>query len=116
MEKYIHIITTAHELGIDSFIPYVGTPAGTKILEDTIKRRQMIEIFKYRYTQKIMDSRDERIRMQRELSKLLDIEVWEFENYTQEMRNRAQELREHIALHRAQESKYAEAKWELENI
>jgi hypothetical protein len=51
--------------------------------------------------------------MQRELTKLTDIEIWEPYNLTDEMRDRMTHLREEIANHRNKEAQYIDAKEEL---
>ena len=113
MEKFMQAINKAQELEISTLYAYWSEGVKTLVLEDTHKQEKELAHLKNAYTEAIMDSRDERIRMQRELAKLTDIEIWEPHNLTDEMRDRMTHLREEIANHRNKEAQYIDAKEKL---
>jgi hypothetical protein len=113
MEKFLKAIENAQNLGITPFYCYDSLRIKKSVLEDSPKgkarRNKEINFLMRSYANEIMDSRDDRIRMQRELLKLLDIEVWEPENFTDEMREQTKELRAEIKM-----CKLSESNWEIE--
>lgn len=117
MEKFMQILNTAEELKITTFHFYACEGIKKLVLEDTpageYRRERELKYLKVMYTEAIMNSRDARIGMQRELVKLTDIEIWEEENLTDEMRDRMVYLREEIANCKTQEAQYINAREEL---
>ena len=114
--KFMHAVVVAEELGISSFYNYKFEEVRNRVLADIHKQRVELNHLKHGYAEAIMNSRDERVRMQRELVKLTDIEIWEPENYTDEMHERANTLREEIAMCRLAESNWATEKSKLEEL
>ena len=114
--KFMRAIETAEILGISTLYQYWSEEMKNLVLGDARRQKKELTHLKYAYAEAIMNSRDERIRMQRELSKLLDIEVWEPENFTDEMRARKKELRTEIAMCRLAESNWATEKAKLEEL
>lgn len=110
MEKFIQAIHKAQKLGISTLYMYWSEGIENLVLNDTRKQEKELAHLKNAYTEAIMNSRDDRIRMQRELAKLTDIEIWEPENFTDEMHKEMARLREGIANHRAKETQYINAK------
>ena len=113
MEKFMQVVNRAQELGISTFYHYWSEGIKNLVLEDTHKQERELSYLKYAYTEAVMNSRDERVGMQRELAKLTDIEIWEEENLTDEMRGRMTHLREEIAKCKVKESQYIDAREEL---
>ena len=113
MEKFMQIINKAQELGISTFHVHWSEGIKNLVLEDTCRQKKELMHLKHAYTEAIMNSRDARIRMQRELAKLTDIEIWEPENLTDDMCKIMQDLREAIESCRQNEAKYANARDEL---
>lgn len=113
MEKFMQVINKAQELGIVTLYQYWSEGIKNLVLEDTRKQEKELKYLKCAYAEAIMNSRDARILMQRELAKLTDIEIWEEENLTDEMFGRMTYLRKEIANHRAKEAQYINAREEL---
>ena len=117
MEKFMQILNTAEELKITTFHFYACEGIKKLVLEDTPagehRRERELRYLKAMYTEAIMNSRDARIGMQRELTKLADIEIWEPERFTGTMFERVIELRKQIADCRAKETQYINAREEL---
>ena len=121
MEKFIAAVRKAQELDINTFgVVWFNGEIDPMCLTDDAwgksRRERAIKNLKNAYTVAIMNSRDTRIRMQRDLSKLLDIEIWEPENFTDELAELAQDLREAIAYCKEWEARYAQAKKELKEV
>lgn len=120
MDKFMQAIKKAEELNVSTFYFYASAAVRALVLEDTEngKYRREMEIVHLRcaYSEAIMNSRDERIQMQRALSKLFDIAVWEPENFTDEMQEEANALREKIVAKKAKETAYAQAKYALKEV
>lgn len=121
MEKFIAAVRKAQELSVSTFniVWYNGEINPACLTNDAwgkSKREKAIKHLKNAYTVAIMNSRDARVRMQRDLSKLLDIEIWEPENFTDELAELAQDLRDAIAYCKEWEAKYVQAKQELKEV
>ena len=118
MEKKMlaQAIAIAKELNIPTLHQYESEAIKNLILENAHMREKEVLHLKYAYTEAIMSSRDARIRMQRDLAKLVDIEIWEPENLDDDLRELMQDLREAIEFCRQNETKYANARKELEEL
>lgn len=121
MERFIAAVRKAQELDINTFgiVWYNGEIDPMCLTDDAWgkhKREKAMKMLKNAYTVEIMNYRDARVRMQRDLSKLLDLEIWEPENFTDELAELAQDLREAIAYCKEWEARYAQAKAELKEV
>ena len=117
MEKFMQAINKAKGLDIPMLHRFEHEGIVKMFLENSPegKRRRERELayLKNAYTEAIMNSRDTRVRMQRDLTKLTDIEIWEPESLTDEEREIMQDLRESIAYCRQNEAEYFKAREEL---
>lgn len=115
--KFVHIVETAHKLGIKTLYRYQGTKIHLTVFTDTEEgkycRNMECMHLKAAYTEAIMNSRDERVRMQRALVHWLEAEVWEPETYATVAPGIIAILKEEIANHRETETLYVKAKSEL---
>lgn len=114
---FLQAIDTAQELGMATTHMFQHEGILRMYLADTPegerRRKREIEHIKHCYSEAIMRSRDERVRMQRELSELVDKDIWEPENCTKKMYAQMSTLRTAIAEYRAREAQYKQAKEEL---
>ena len=117
-KKFVHMVETAHALGIKTLYRYQGTKLNLTVFTDTEEgkyHRNMERMhLKAAYTEAVMDARDERIRMQRALLRWMEAEVWEPERYTEAPVIIAM-LKEAISAQRTKEAQYLKAKSELLN-
>jgi hypothetical protein len=120
MERFMNAIRKAEELEVSTCYFYASEAIKALVLEDTpngkLRREKELMHLKCAYTVAIMNSRDTRVRMQRDLSKLLDLEIWEPTNFTDELAEIAQDLREAIAYCKEWEARYAQAKAALKEV
>lgn len=116
-KKFVQMVETAHTLGIKTLYRYQGTTAMLTAIANTEEgkyRRNMERMhLKAAYSDAIMNSRDERVRMQRALIRWMEAEVWEPDTFATVAPDIIAALKEEIAKHRETESLYIKAKSEL---